>query len=133
MLVRHLVVIAICASLAACGQGAAPATPAVASTPITAVHTPPPTYPDALACNGVGGTVDLRVRIETNGSIGDVAIERSSGNAQLDQAAIAGVRQWEFRAATRGGQPYAQTIAVPMTFHVPTVRPDRCFALDEKH
>lgn len=37
---------------------------------------------------------------------------------------------WKFKPATRGGQPVAQTIQVPVSFNVPQVRPDECFALD---
>lgn len=97
-----------------------------------AVHTPPPTYPDALSCNGVGGVVDLRVTIGADGSIAKVALEHSSGNGDLDKAAEDAVHAWVFKPAMRAGKPTEQTIAVPMTFHPPTERPQRCFALDEK-
>lgn len=96
------------------------------------MRTPPPTYPDALGCEGIGGRVDLRITIEPSGRVGAVRLQKSSGQPALDQAAIEAVRGWEFAAATRGGQPVQSTIAVPMTFNAPAERPDRCFALDEQ-
>ena len=119
-------------SLAACG-GTAPAPVASgASSPPSAVDTPPPAYPEALACNGVGGTVQLRIRIEADGRIRQTEIQTGSGNAELDAAAQAAVRDWTFNPAKQAGRPVAQWIAVPMTFHVPQPRPERCFALDEQ-
>ncbi|HEY4556345.1 MAG TPA: energy transducer TonB [Lysobacter sp.] len=120
-------------SLAACGGGSAPPPAAVgASSPPSAVRTPPPEYPEALACNGVGGTVQLRIRIEADGRIRQTDVQKSSGNAELDAAAQAAVRGWTFNPAKQAGKAVAQWIAVPMTFHVPQPRPERCFALDEQ-
>ena len=110
-------------------QGPAPQ-PVGRSAPPSAVHTPPPEYPEALACNGVGGTVELRVRIEPDGRIRDTQVQRSSGNAELDGAAQKAVAGWTFNPALQSGKPVAQWISVPMTFHVPQPRPERCFALD---
>lgn len=110
-----------------------PQTPTVGhSAPPRAVRTPPPDYPEALACEGIGGRVDLRVTITPQGGVGDVRVQRSSRNAQLDQAAVAAVRGWEFAPATRGGTPVSSTISVPMSFRVPAERPERCFLLDEQ-
>jgi protein TonB len=61
-----------------------------------------------------------------------VKLQKSSRHTALDEAAIAAVRTWEFRPATRGGQAVPFTISVPMTFNPPVERPDRCFALDEQ-
>ena len=118
--------------LAACGPQPA-STPTVGhSTPPRAVRTAPPAYPDALGCEGIGGRVDLRVTIDPQGRIGAVQLQKGSGHVQLDEAAIAAVRDWEFTPAMRGGKPVPSTIAVPMTFNAPAERPDRCFALDEQ-
>jgi protein TonB len=131
--VRALATALAVLSLAACSGGNTPPPVAVgASSPPSAVQTPPPTYPEALACNGVGGTVQLRIRIGTDGRIGETQVQKSSGNAELDAAAQAAVREWTFNPAKQAGKPVAQWIAVPMTFHVPQPRPERCFALDEQ-
>lgn len=120
--------------LAACGPAptTVPAPTVGHSMPPRAVRTPPPAYPEALGCDGVGGRVDLRITIDPQGRVGGVKLQKSSGHAALDQTAIEAVRGWEFAAATRGGQPVSSTIAVPMTFNPPVERPDRCFALDEQ-
>ncbi|WP_133478364.1 energy transducer TonB [Cognatilysobacter segetis] len=130
---RALAIVPLVLLLAACDGGTpAPATPVGRSGPPAAVETPPPTYPEALACAGVGGTVQLRVNIGTDGAVGEVQIQQSSGNADLDQVAAKAVRDWKFRPAMQAGTPVAKWIAVPMTFHVPQPRPDHCFVLDEQ-
>lgn len=112
--------------LAGC-NAPAPTAPVGRSSPPVAVSTPPPAYPEALACNGVGGTVQLRVRIEADGRIREAELQQGSGNAELDAAARAAVTSWTFRPAMQAGKPVAQWIAVPMTFRVPPA--DRCEAL----
>lgn len=128
---RASAVVAFAAVLAGCGQSPAPV-PVGVSSPPAALRTPPPEYPEALACNGVGGTVQLRIRIEADGSVGQVQVQQGSGNAQLDAAAQAAVRGWTFKPAMQAGRPASQWISVPMNFHVPQPRPERCYALDEK-
>jgi protein TonB len=117
--------------LAACGESPPPA-PVGRSSPPAAIETPPPSYPETLACNGVGGIAQLQIRIEPDGRVGEVKVQKSSGNADLDAAGTQAVRNWKFRAAMQAGKPVAQWIAVPMNFRVPQPRPERCFALDEQ-
>jgi protein TonB len=121
-------------TLAACDAGPPrPLTePAGGYAPPVAVDTPPPAYPESLACAGVGGVVQLRVDIEVDGHIRQVQIQQGSGNAELDAVAAKAVRGWTFRPATQAGKPVAKWIAVPMTFHVPQPRPQHCFVLDEE-
>jgi protein TonB len=108
----------------------APAEPA--STELTALETPPPQYPMDAACNGNGGTSTLKVTVGTEGAPTDVVVFRGSGIASLDDAAVAAVKNWKFKPATRGGQSVSQTINVPVNFPPPQVRPDACFSMDEK-
>jgi protein TonB len=131
---RRVAAAALLVMLAGC-DGGAPAEVAPSagrSGPPAAVDTPPPEYPEKLACAGVGGTVQLRVNIGADGRIGDVQVQQGSGNAELDAVAAKAVRNWTFRPAMQMGQPVAKWIAVPMTFHVPQPRPERCFVLDEQ-
>lgn len=135
MSIRTHAVPALIASLllVACGGNAnAPAGPVVAPTELAAVRTPPPAYPPEAECAAGGGTVVLRVTVSANGAPSNVAQVQSSGVDAMDQAAIAAVRQWEFKAATRNGQPVGHTINVPITFPAPEERPVRCFAQDEQ-
>ena len=120
------------AVLIACTPSAPPAPAVPAAQPVRAVRTPPPAYPEALACEGVGGLVELMVTVGTDGRVGNVGLKRASGQRLFDEAAIAAVRDWEFAPATRGGKPVSTTISVPMNFRPVGERPDRCFALDEQ-
>ncbi|TZF84432.1 energy transducer TonB [Cognatilysobacter lacus] len=128
---RLLPVAALFVLLVGCDSGA-PVAPLGVSSPVTAVDTPPPAYPERLACNGVGGTVQLRVHIETDGHIRQSEVQQSSGNAELDTAAQQAVLKWTFRPEMQAGHAVAKWIAVPMTFHVPQPRPEHCFVLDEQ-
>lgn len=124
--------LAVCVSLAACNSSDQPATPVVAPTQVAAIQTPPPDYPAELACTGVGGKSVLKVVVDVQGSPTEVALLTSSGNSQLDDSAIARVREWKFKAATRNGQPAPTTIQVPVSFNPPQPKPDECFAIEER-
>lgn len=119
--------------LAGCGgESDTPAAPLIPATELAAVRTPPPAYPPEAECAGTGGTTVLRVTVSANGVPANVAMAQSSGLDAMDQAAIAAVQQWEFKAATRNGQPVTHTITVPVNFPATEERPVRCFAEDEK-
>lgn len=119
------------ALLAGCGAGPGDLPP-VPYTELRAVDTPPPAYPLAVACDDIGGQVILEVTVGTEGRPGKIRVMRGSGTEALDVAAHEGVRHWRFTPATRGGQPIAKTLRVPVTFTPPTIRPDACFVLDEQ-
>ena len=129
---RHLVLFPpVFFALAACGPSTPPA-PAVPPTELAAVRTPPPDYPAELACTGVGGTTRLRIAIGPGTKPTDIELLASSGNAVLDENAIKAVKDWEFKPATRGGQPVTQKIQVPVNFKPPVERPAECFQYDEQ-
>ncbi len=109
-----------------------PQAPVQPPTNTMAVKTPPPEFPLELACAGASGETLLGVTIGVEGTPTDVKLIRSSGHEPLDAAAIEAVKAWQFRPATRNGEPVPQTIQVPVNFRAPDVRPDACFALDEK-
>lgn len=119
-------------ALAGCSGSSEPAAPVAAPTEVAAVKTPPPQYPIELACQGVGGTSTLKVVIGTDGKPSDVALATSSGNGTLDEQARTAVLGWQFKAATRAGQPVSSTIQVPVTFNPPQPKPDECFAIEER-
>jgi protein TonB len=96
------------------------------------VKTPPPVYPIELACQGIGGTSTLKVVIGTDGKPSEVTLATSSGNGDLDHQALHAVTEWQFKAATRAGQPVSTTIQVPVSFNPPQPKPDECFAVEER-
>lgn len=118
-------------AVAAC-QPQTPPAPPVPSTELRAVETPPPAYPEELACDNVGGQVVLLMTVGTDGRPSAVEVFRSSGIAALDKAAQEGVRDWRFKPATRGGTPQAGRLQVPVNFRPPQVRPQSCYVLDEQ-
>lgn len=120
------------ATLAACGGSGTPAAQVPPPTELAAVDTPPPEYPIELACAGVGGVSTLKVVVGVEGVPTEVGVFKSSGQPALDEAAQKAVHGWHFKAATRNGQPVAQTIQVPVTFTPPQERPNQCFALDSQ-
>ena len=122
--------LALTALLAACHKPAEE--PIVRSTEPVALDTPPPAYPMQLGCVDLGGQVVLQVTIGVEGKPTAIRMIRSSKAKPLDDAAIAAVRGWTFRAATRGGKPTPVSIQVPVTFTPPDVRPESCFAYDEQ-
>ena len=64
-----------------------------------------PDYPaDALRYERTG-TVTLGFEIDTDGAVIDSAVNHSSGHADLDQAARAGILKCHFRAGTKSGKP----------------------------
>ncbi len=118
--------------LTACSGSSEPATPVAAPTEVAAVKTPPPQYPIELACQNIGGTSTLKVVIGPDGKPSEVTLATSSGNSALDEQARTAVQGWQFKAATRAGQPVSSTIQVPVTFNPPQPKPDECFAIEER-
>ncbi|MBS2016239.1 MAG: TonB family protein [Deltaproteobacteria bacterium] len=64
--------------------------------------------------------VELLVRVEANGEVGEVTVA-ISGGAIADAAAIDAVRRWTFEPATRAGAPLASRVRVPL--HVAASEP----------
>jgi protein TonB len=120
--------IAVLAILTAC-HPTDPQVPTVKSTEVMAIDTPPPDYPLEQACSDVGGKVTMKVVVGPEGRATEVRVLNSSGVQVLDQAAQDAVRAWEFKPATRNGQPVSQTIQVPMSF-TPTPESELCLERD---
>jgi TonB family protein len=77
---------------------------------------PLPAYPAEALRSGEGGTVVLQVKIDQNGQPVDVDVARRSGSRDLDRAALAAVRDWRFKPATRNGKPVASVTELPVEF-----------------
>ena len=75
-----------------------------------------PAYPAMSRRLGEEGTVLLKILVTTEGKVGQVDLLKSSGYPLLDEAAMQGVRQWQFRPATRNGQPVAEWYKQPIPF-----------------
>ncbi|MCM0034528.1 MAG: energy transducer TonB [Burkholderiaceae bacterium] len=80
------------------------------------LHRPNPIYPAVSKRLREAGTVLLRVSLDATGEVRDINIQTTSAYQRLDQAAMEAVRQWRFVPASRGQQPVASTVLVPIEF-----------------
>lgn len=80
------------------------------------LHRPNPVYPPLSRQRREEGTVLLRVSLDAQGIVRDIAIERSSLFNRLDQAALEAVRQWRFIPARRGSATLPSSVIVPIEF-----------------
>lgn len=77
-----------------------------------------PVYPAALIRQGIEGTVILSVQVLENGRVGEVRIERSSGQAKLDESALREAKRWRLIPGTRDGVPVVSWKQIPITFRL---------------
>lgn len=105
----------------------APATTSASSSaddaPVTLPHlnadylnNPAPDYPPASRELGEQGRVLLRAMINTDGTVAQVVLRKSSGFDRLDQAALDTVKNWRFVPAQRGEQKVSASVVVPVAF-----------------
>ena len=78
----------------------------------------PPAYPARAQELRQEGTSVVRALIDTDGTSRDIRLWRSSGFDQLDRAAIAAVRDWDFEAARIGNQPILAWVEIPVHFTI---------------
>lgn len=80
------------------------------------LNNPQPVYPAMATRMGWQGKVILSVEVLRDGRAGQVSVQRSSGHAVLDDAALQAVRSWRFVPARRDGQFVDQVFFVPLPF-----------------
>ncbi|MEM9435996.1 MAG: TonB family protein [Pseudomonadota bacterium] len=69
------------------------------------------------AAGGVDGRVVIRLNLTTGGGLAGVGIVRSSGNAALDQAALAAARRARYPAAPTGLAASSYSFDIPIAFN----------------
>lgn len=82
------------------------------------LHRPSVRYPPTSRDDGEEGTVTLRFIVQTDGSISDIRIARSSGHRRLDTAAQKALRNTKFQPATCHGKPIAVRIHQSFRFEL---------------
>ena len=82
------------------------------------LRNPAPRYPVSARRRGEQGTVTLKVLVTREGSPSSVSIEKTSGSAALDQAAVEAVKSWRFAPARQGEQPVEAWVLVPIVFRL---------------
>jgi TonB family protein len=73
-----------------------------------------PQYPDSAREQHIEGPVVLEIIVGTHGSVQEVNVK--SGTPELADAAVAAVRQWQFRPYTPQGKPTAFETSVTVKF-----------------
>lgn len=76
-------------------------------------------YPEELWDAGVEGETVLRLFVTPAGAVDTVRVERESGYPAFDSAAVAGARDLRFEPATRGEEPVAVWVLLPVQFDLP--------------
>ena len=82
------------------------------------LHRPSLRYPLRSQNDGEEGTVTLLLAVQTDGSISDIRIARSSGYQRLDAAAQKAHRNIKLQPATCHGKPIAVRIHRSITFKI---------------
>lgn len=77
-----------------------------------------PIYPAAARLAGAQGTTILRVRVQLDGHLDEVAVHQSAGHLALDEAATAAVARWRFEPARNGAEPVAVWVLIPVEFRL---------------
>lgn len=72
--------------------------------PIVAVLQEMPTYPPAARRAGITGTVVVEAAVDANGDVTSASVQRTSGNRDLDRAALQAVRRWKYSKSRSGGK-----------------------------
>jgi protein TonB len=91
--------------------------PSAAVTLPTAIRSPAPPYtPDAML-RRIQGAVSLQVDVRPDGTVGTVALVKSL-YPELDETAVATVRQWRFTPGTKDGKPVAVRVSVEVEFRL---------------
>ncbi|WP_187308442.1 energy transducer TonB [Lysobacter antibioticus] len=101
------------AAAAARAQGA---TDIGASIDISSYRLNPPAYPPEAIDACVGGTVIVLVDIDKDGQHSKAVVERSSGYAYFDQAAIEASKRWKYHPGTENGQRVPGKLRMPVDF-----------------
>lgn len=78
----------------------------------------PPRYPEQARQRGWQGTVYLRLKLDEQGQVVQVQVERSSGHPVLDAEAVNAVRQWHAEPAQQNGRPVASEELLPVRFEL---------------
>jgi periplasmic protein TonB len=77
-----------------------------------------PSYPSAARRLGIEGTTLLRVLVLDDGRVGDIQIQKSAGNPELDRAAAEAVHRWRFDPARKGSAAVSTWVLLPVEFHL---------------
>ena len=76
-------------------------------------------YPEELWDAEVEGETLLRLFVTGEGGVDTVRVERTSGYAAFDSAAVIGARELRFEPGRRGEDPVSAWVLLPVQFELP--------------
>lgn len=82
------------------------------------LNNPSPVYPELARSRGIEGKVVLKVMVNENGLVDDVAVFNSSGSSMLDLSALETVKNWHFIPAKSNNKSIRSQIMVPIVFKI---------------
>jgi protein TonB len=88
------------------------------TSPVALAFAPSPPYPALLRDENITGIVWVWVRVEVDGSVSEIRLDKSSGYRLLDEAALHAVNGWRFQAAVRKGLRIASVARIPVRFRL---------------
>lgn len=101
--------------------GVMPSAPAGLVT-LQTLRSPSPPYPRRALAREIEGTTMLRVLVGADGLPQTIEVERSSGNRDLDLAAVRGLKRWTFKPYRMDGQARPVWARVPVQFKIDSNR-----------
>lgn len=76
----------------------------------------PPQYPPEEQRRGITGTVTVGLTYDANGNVTDVQVIKSSGNRNLDRAAVKAAKRWKVNPGMRNGVKVAGVAKTDVVF-----------------
>lgn len=89
-----------------------------------------PVYPPEAQAAGIKGSAVLSIAVAIDGRAQSVTVKQTSGNAQLDAAAVEAMKQCRFSPATKNGSPIASEHVLRYTFRIDESTPEQIAARD---
>jgi TonB family protein len=77
-----------------------------------------PAYPGSATLRGAKGSTVISVRVSEQGDVLDAIVLTSSGHADLDQAAVMGIKRCKGKPGTSAGKPVEKSVRLAMEWRL---------------
>lgn len=102
------------------GTGGSAGSDGVSQGPVELAGNLAPHYPPECLRRRQQGAVSIMLDVGPDGRVTACTVERSSGIAALDEAALIAVKTWRFTPEVRGGKPVACRVVRRIEYHIST-------------
>ncbi len=80
------------------------------------IHQVSPMYPLQARHAGITGTVSIKALVDEEGKVLKAIVDKSSGTASLDEAAVAAAYEFKYKPGIRDGRPVKVWVTYPVEF-----------------